>query len=109
MARALEIITGLRERARRTGVYGNREFNPGWHTALDLESLLTVSEAITRAAIERKESRGAQYREDYPNKDEAFGRINIIVQKGAESEMQVRRQQVQEMRPELKQIIEEMK
>jgi succinate dehydrogenase / fumarate reductase flavoprotein subunit len=109
MMRALEVIAGLRERARRAGVYGNREFNPGWHTALDLESLLTVSEAITRAAIERRESRGAQYREDYPGKDEAFGQFNIIIQKGAEGEMQVRRRPVEEMRPELKQIIEEMK
>ena len=58
------------ERASRVGVSGNREFNPGWHTALDLKNLLTVSEAITRAALERKESRGAQFREDYPEKDE---------------------------------------
>ena len=56
----------LWERAGRVGVIGNRDFNPGWHTALDLKNLLTVSEAITRAALERKESRGAQFREDYP-------------------------------------------
>ncbi|HKY04403.1 MAG TPA: fumarate reductase/succinate dehydrogenase flavoprotein subunit [Blastocatellia bacterium] len=109
MARALEMITGLRERARRAGVYGNREFNPGWHIALDLKSLLTVSEAITRAAIERRESRGAQYREDYPDKDESLGQVNIIIKKGAEGEMQVRRRPIQEMRPELRQVIEEMK
>ena len=60
------------ERAARVGVTGNREFNPGWHTALDLKNLLTVSEAITRAALERKESRGAQFREDYPEKSEEF-------------------------------------
>jgi succinate dehydrogenase / fumarate reductase flavoprotein subunit len=61
--RSPEDILGTR---RRVGVIGNRDFNPGWHTALDLKNLLTVSEAITRAALERKESRGAQFREDYP-------------------------------------------
>ncbi len=64
----------LWERARQVGVGGNREYNPGWHTALDLKNLLTVSEAITRAAIDRKESRGAQFRDDYPDKDAAFGK-----------------------------------
>ena len=61
---------------------GNREFNPGWHTALDLQNLLTVSEAITRAALERKESRGAQFREDYPEKSAEFAKVNTIVWKG---------------------------
>src|SRR5439155_8076149 len=60
---ALEQVKRLKERANRSGIVGHREFNPGWHTALDLKNLLTVSEAITRAALERKESRGAQFRE----------------------------------------------
>ncbi|HWP42760.1 MAG TPA: FAD-binding protein, partial [Blastocatellia bacterium] len=109
MVRALEVIAGLRERARRVSVFGNREYNPGWHTALDLENLLTVSEAITRAAIERRESRGAQYREDHPGKDDALGRVNIVIHKGADGRMQVRSEQIPEMPPELRQIIEEMK
>ena len=67
-ARSLEEHFGSAPRS--VGVTGNRDFNPGWHTALDLKNLLTVSEAITRAALERKESRGAQFREDYPEKDE---------------------------------------
>jgi succinate dehydrogenase / fumarate reductase flavoprotein subunit len=108
MVRALDGIAKLRERARRAGVGGNREYNPGWHTALDLESLLTVSEAIDRAAIERKESRGAQFREDYPNKDDALGKVHIVVQKGAEGEMQVRREPIPEMPAELKEVIKEM-
>src|SRR5262249_55043894 len=108
MRRALEGIAALRERARRVGVAGNREYNPGWHTALDLESLLTVSEAITRAAIERKESRGAQFREDCPKKDEACAKFNIIIQKGPRGDMQVGRLPIPEMPAELKQIIEEM-
>ncbi|HJQ25556.1 MAG TPA: fumarate reductase/succinate dehydrogenase flavoprotein subunit [Blastocatellia bacterium] len=109
MLRALEGIGKLKQRAEQVGVAGNREYNPGWHTALDLESLLTVSEAVTRAAIERKESRGAQFRDDYQTKDEAAGKFNIVIQKGAGGEMQVTRRVIPEMPQELKQIIEEMK
>ena len=69
------------ERAGQVGVTGNRDFNPGWHTALDLKNLLTVSEAITRAALERKESRGAQFRDDYPDKDERFAKVNTMIRK----------------------------
>ncbi|HJQ68988.1 MAG TPA: fumarate reductase/succinate dehydrogenase flavoprotein subunit [Blastocatellia bacterium] len=108
MGEALEEIARLRERADRAGIGGNREYNPGWHTALDLESLLTVSEAIARAGIVRKESRGAQFREDYPKKDEQLGKINIIIRKGAGGEMLVEREPIPEMPAELKQIIEEM-
>jgi len=91
------------------GVQGNREYNPGWHTALDLENLLTISAAITLSALERKESRGAHFREDCPNKDAAFGKFNIIVRKGQDGSMQVRREPLPEIPAELKQIIEEMK
>ena len=108
MSEALEEIARLRERARRAGIGGNREYNPGWHTALDLESLLTISEAIARAGIERKESRGAQFRDDYPKKDEQLGKINIIIRKGPDGEMQVERTTIPAMPAELKQIIEEM-
>jgi succinate dehydrogenase / fumarate reductase flavoprotein subunit len=108
MLRALEVITALREQSRKVGVSGNREYNPGWHTALDLESLLTVSEAITRAAIERKESRGAQFREDYSRKDQTSGKVHIIIQKAAHGEMLVTRQPIPEMPVELTRIIEEM-
>ena len=78
MTSALESSQQVWERASRVGVSGNREFNPGWHTALDLKNLLTVSEAVTRAALERKESRGAQFREDYPEKDARFANVNTI-------------------------------
>ena len=63
------------QRANRVSVDGNREYNNGWHTALDLSNLLTVSEAITRAALERQESRGAHFREDRPSKSAEFGKI----------------------------------
>jgi len=109
MLRALEGIQRLWERARRVGVYGNREYNPGWHTALDLTHLLTAAEAVTRSALDRKESRGAQFCEDYPNKDAALGKINIVLRKGPDGSMQLRRDPIPEMPPELKQIVEEMK
>jgi len=109
MERALEGIGKLEERARRVRVDGNRQYNPGWHTALDLRSLLTVSEAVTRAALERKESRGAQFRDDYPKKDEACGRFNIVLRKGPDGEMQVSRRPLPAVRPDLQQIIEENK
>src|SRR5207249_11588785 len=97
------------ERASRVGVVGNREYNPGWHTALDLKNLLTISEAITRAALERKESRGAQFREDYPEKDERVSKVNTMIRKADEGTMKVRLEPLPEMPDYLKQIIEEMK
>ncbi|PYJ87642.1 MAG: fumarate reductase/succinate dehydrogenase flavoprotein subunit [Verrucomicrobia bacterium] len=109
MLRALEGLQKLRKRGGQVAVPGNREYNPGWHTALDLDNLLTVSEAIARAAVERKESRGAHFREDYPNKDAAAGKFNIVVRKGTDGSMQVRRQPLSEMPAELKQVVEDMK
>jgi succinate dehydrogenase / fumarate reductase flavoprotein subunit len=107
MQHALEQLQKLKERANHAGVVGNREFNPGWHTALDLKNLLTVSEAITRAAIERKESRGAQFREDCPNKEERFAKVNTIISKAEGGSMQVRLEPLPEMPDYLKQVIEE--
>jgi succinate dehydrogenase / fumarate reductase flavoprotein subunit len=109
MLRAWEELKMLRERAARVHVTGNREFNPGWHTALDLENLLTVSEAITLAALERKESQGAHFREDYPQKDEKSGKFNIVIRKGEEGRMELRREPLPELPAELQQIIKEMK
>jgi succinate dehydrogenase / fumarate reductase flavoprotein subunit len=107
MVRALEALAGLRERAARVGVHGNREYNPGWHTALDLANLLTVSEAVARCAIERRESRGGHFREDYPEKDAAQSSFNLVVRKGPDGEMQLSREPIPEMPAELKQIIQE--
>ena len=109
MREALEVIDSFKTRAEKTAVTGNREYNPGWHTALDLKNLLTVSEGITRAALERKESRGAQFREDYPDKDERFSKVNTIVSKSADGSMQVRLEPLPGMPEYLKQIVEEMK
>jgi succinate dehydrogenase / fumarate reductase, flavoprotein subunit len=107
MKSALEHLKKFWERAARAGVIGHREYNPGWHTALDLKNLLTVSEAITRAALERKESRGAQFREDYPNKDDAFSKVNTIISKAADGSMQVRLEPLPEMPEYLKRVVEE--
>jgi succinate dehydrogenase / fumarate reductase flavoprotein subunit len=109
MQRALEGLAKLWQRAGKVAALANREFNPGWHTALDLKNLLTVSEAVTRAALERKESRGAQFREDYPNKDDAFGKVNTITWKAGDGTMQIRLETLREMPDHLKQVIEEMK
>jgi succinate dehydrogenase / fumarate reductase flavoprotein subunit len=109
MERALEGIGRLRERAARVGVAGNREYNPGWHTALDLGNQLTVSEAIARAALERQESRGGHFRDDWPDKDPACGKFNIVIRKGADGGMQLAREPIPEMPAELKRVIEEQK
>ena len=109
MQRALEGLEKLRERARQVSVSGHREYNPGWHGALDLPNLLLVSEAVTRSAIERRESRGGHFREDYPDKDPAFGKVNIVVSKGRDGRMQLSRATIPEMPNELKAVIDEMK
>jgi succinate dehydrogenase / fumarate reductase flavoprotein subunit len=107
MHAALEALRTLWDRQAGVGVQGHREYNPGWHTALDLPNLLTVSEAVVRCAIERKESRGGHAREDYPEKDAAYGKFNMVLRKGASGEMELERRPVPEMRLDLKQIIEE--
>jgi succinate dehydrogenase / fumarate reductase flavoprotein subunit len=109
MERALEGIGRLRERAARVGVAGNREYNPGWHTALDLGNQLTVSEAIARAALERQESRGGHFRDDRQDKDPAYGKFNIVIRKGGDGGMQLAREPIPEMPAELKRVIEEQK
>jgi succinate dehydrogenase / fumarate reductase flavoprotein subunit len=109
MQRALTVIGNLEGRAARAGIGGNRQYNNGWHTAMDLENLLLVSEAVTRAALMRKESRGAQFREDYPNKDKEWAQYNIVIERGADGEMRVEKRPIQAMPNELKTIIEEMK
>ena len=109
MKRALEAIGRYREKARTVGVAGNREYNPGWHTALDLANLLTVSEAVARAAIERKESRGGHFRDDYPEKTAEGATYNLVMKKGGDGTMQIAREPLRPMPPELAQIIEEQK
>ena len=109
MHEAVEKLAGLRERAARAGIGGNREYNNGWHTAIDLGNMLMVSEAVARAAIERKESRGAHFRDDYPAKSDEFAKFNIVIEKGSDGAMVLKRVTIPERPAELTQVIEENK
>ena len=109
LTQALAEIQNLREKADNVHAIGNREYNSGWHTALDLDCLLTVSEAIALAALERKASIGAHSRDDYPEKEEVgTGKYNTILQKADDGTMAIRREPVPELTEESQQIIEEM-
>ncbi|HYU80656.1 MAG TPA: fumarate reductase/succinate dehydrogenase flavoprotein subunit [Vicinamibacterales bacterium] len=108
MREALTRLQTYRQRAARVGVSGHREYNGGWHTALDLLNLLTVAEAVTLSALERRESRGGHFREDCPEKVPEFGTVNIMVKESAGG-MQVSRVPLPPMPDELKQVIEEQK
>ncbi len=109
MASALDGLAKLKQRAAGVGIQGNREYNPGWHTCLDLPNLLCVSEAITRSALDRKESRGGHFREDFPNKENAFAGHNTIIRKDRDGSMWLSRQPLAPVREDLKQVIEENK
>jgi succinate dehydrogenase / fumarate reductase flavoprotein subunit len=109
MRRALDGLQALSARAERAGITGHREYNAGWHTALDVGNLLVVSEAVTVSALERKESRGGHFRTDYPDKDPGFATFNIVVRRGSDGAMQLSRAPIPEMPAELKKIIEENK
>ncbi len=109
MQRALDGLVQLNDRANQVSVVGHREYNNGWHTALDLRNLLTVSEAVARAAIMRQESRGAHFREDYLAKDDAWGKQNIIIRKAPDGMMQVDCEPIPQLRTDLVQIIQDNK
>ena len=109
MRRALQGSETCAARAAHTGVTGHREYNTGWHAGQDLGNLLTVSEAITRSALERKESRGGHFRSDFPEKDSAYASFNVVVKKDPGGGMTVSRRPIPEMPEELKRVIEENK
>ncbi|HEY2992565.1 MAG TPA: fumarate reductase/succinate dehydrogenase flavoprotein subunit [Methylomirabilota bacterium] len=108
MRQALTKIEGLKERANKVRVDGGRVYNPGWHIALDLASLLAVAECTTRAALERQESRGGHTRDDHPYTDDTWGKINVVLRlrNGA---LQVSREPLPEMPAELKALFQERK
>jgi succinate dehydrogenase / fumarate reductase flavoprotein subunit len=108
MQEAVERIAAFRKRANAVGVAGHREYHAGWHTAIDLQNLLDVSEAIAKSAIERKESRGGHFREDFPDKAAEFGKINIAVRRAEDGTARVSRVPIPEIPEELKKVIEEM-
>jgi succinate dehydrogenase / fumarate reductase flavoprotein subunit len=109
MKSALGQLAGLRARAAKVGAEGNREYNPGWHTAIDLKNLMTISEAITRAALERTESRGGHFRDDYPDKDPAQATFNIRLRKAADGSMALSREMIPPIPTHLQDVIEEQK
>src|SRR6202047_5294239 len=104
LEQALQELEKLNERARRMHVDGSRIFNPGWHLSYDLKSMLTISEAVTRSALARRESRGAHSRIDYPSLDATWGKQNNVVssQKGA---MMLRQEPVPAMPEELQKLL----
>jgi succinate dehydrogenase / fumarate reductase flavoprotein subunit len=102
---AIDALAGLRKRASGTKVSGTRQYNPGWNEAIDLKNLLTVSELLARAALERKESRGAHTREDYPDYDEAFAKVNVVMRK-RDGKAHMVQEPLPEMPDELKKLFE---
>src|SRR3712207_4132507 len=107
MERALERIAVLRERVAALSVEGHRQYNPGWHLALDLPHLLAVSECIARAALAREESRGGHTRDDFPATDPEWGRTNLVCTRTPDGALAVTRQPLPEMPPELAEVFEE--
>lgn len=109
LSEAIDRIQGFKDQASRAACGGNRGYNPGWHTAIELKHMLTVAEAIARAAKERKESRGGHFREDHSSKSDEFGKINISIRKDDQDNMIIKQIPKVKLRDDLQQIIEEMK
>jgi len=108
LKQALDKLATFKQRLTKVSVEGNRQYNPGWHLALDLYSMLAVSEAVTLAAIERKESRGGHTRDDYPKTDPKFAKVNVVVRK-IKGELRISQEPLPEMPEELKKLVEEQK
>ena len=108
LKQALDKLATFKQRLTKVSVEGNRQYNPGWHLALDLYSMLAVSEAVTLAAIERKESRGGHTRDDYPKTDPKFAKVNVVVRK-SKGELRISQEPLPEMPEELKKLVEEQK
>ncbi|WP_369255067.1 fumarate reductase/succinate dehydrogenase flavoprotein subunit [Geodermatophilus amargosae] len=104
---ALARIAALRDRVAALSVEGHRQYNPGWHLALDLPHLLLVSECVARAALEREESRGGHTRDDFPAPDPEWGRTNLVCTRSADGRVHVARQPLPQMPPELAEVFEE--
>ena len=108
MKQAMDALQSLKQRSDHAAAFGNREYNNGWHTCLDLPNMLSVSEAVAWSALDRRESRGAHFRDDYPSKDEAHSKHNTVIRKAADGSMELIRRPIPAMRDDLAQIIKEM-
>ena len=106
---AIQKMNDFWTRAGKAASGGGLGYNPGWHTALELKHMITVAEAIARAALERKESRGGHFREDFPEKNATLGKVNTNIKKDADGRMTIRQIAQKEMREDLQQVIDEMK
>jgi succinate dehydrogenase / fumarate reductase flavoprotein subunit len=106
--KARDEIATLRQRLAKVKVQGNRHYNPAWHLAMDLHSMLTVSEVSTLSATERKESRGGHTRDDYPNADPNFAKVNVVTQK-RNGKLRISREPLPEIPEELKKLLGEQK
>jgi len=108
LQQCLDRVLELQKRSRNIRVDGGRAYNPGWHTARDIKFMLKTSEIIVRCALERKESRGAQWRLDYPDKNPEWGAKNIIAKADGDA-VRLTTRPVPEMGPELRALFEEVK
>jgi succinate dehydrogenase / fumarate reductase flavoprotein subunit len=103
---ALKVLDDLEERAEAVGVEGHRQFNPGWHLALDLRNMLAVCRCVALAALERTESRGGHTREDFPGMDPQWRGVNLVCSTDASGDVLLRRQPVPEIRQDLLELFE---
>ncbi len=99
-------LAALKERARRVKVEGHRQYNPGWHLALDLDPLLTLSECLTMAALQRTESRGGHTREDYPRTDDELGKVNMVIRR-REDELSIHAEPLAPLPDDLEALVED--
>jgi succinate dehydrogenase / fumarate reductase flavoprotein subunit len=105
---ALDKIHELENKVESVSIEGHRQYNPGWHLAIDLHNMLLVSESVARAALERKESRGGHTRDDYPMTDNTFwGKLNLIVELGPDGHPGIRQQPLPVPPPELAALLED--
>jgi succinate dehydrogenase / fumarate reductase flavoprotein subunit len=106
LTESLAEIEALKRRADDLAVEGHRQYNPGWHLALDIVNMLTVSECIAKAALERQESRGGHTRDDFPGPDDHWGQINLALTLGPDGAVQLKHQPLPVMPSELAALLE---
>jgi succinate dehydrogenase / fumarate reductase flavoprotein subunit len=105
LAKAVDELQTLRQRAANVRVVGGRRYNPGWHLSLDLWAMLTVSECCARAALERRESRGGHTRDDYPQTDPEFAKVNVVCRQGTD-EVDISREALPVMPDDLRDLVD---
>jgi len=107
LLQALDVIASLKARLENVSVPGSRQYNPGWHMALDLHNMLRVAECCTLAAMERKESRGGHTRDDYPATEADWGKWNIVIRPARDGELTLVKEPLPQMPPDLQELFQE--